>query len=117
MALTLTPRIRPQPPTVAEMMAANKVKISGTNPPEPVGDFSVFPGKLQTLLKSQGFTAPTPIQCTAWPVALAGENPTALLSSFVASNRGSPSLCGQAGMSLLWPRRAPARHLDLVSQR
>jgi hypothetical protein len=64
------------PPDVDAVMKEHKVKISGREPPAPIGDFSCFPAKIGDLLKKQGFTAPTPIQCTSWPVALAGKTRT-----------------------------------------
>jgi len=53
---------------------ASEIKIEGADAPASVNDFTIFPQKLQTLLKSQGFTQPTPIQMTSWPIAIAGRD-------------------------------------------
>eukprot|EP00041_Stephanoeca_diplocostata_P012983 m.220911 g.220911 ORF g.220911 m.220911 type:complete len:584 (+) comp19174_c0_seq2:431-2182(+) len=61
--------------SVAAFLATNKVKITGLNAGEGVEaavtrNFDMFPGKIQRILVSQGFTAPTPIQSLAWPLAI-----------------------------------------------
>lgn len=52
------------------------VIISSNASYSPMLDFSNtgFSGKLQTVLKKEGFQAPTPIQAAAWPVVLAGKD-------------------------------------------
>lgn len=61
--------------TVAEFLEEHKVRLTGLSPGEEANqvvtrNFKLFPGKIQRLLESQGFTAPTPIQSTAWPIAI-----------------------------------------------
>ena len=48
-----------------------EIKITGVDAPAACPDFSCFPGKIQSLLKSQGFTQPTQIQMASWPTAIA----------------------------------------------
>jgi len=48
--------------------------------PRPVTSFEEigFPEYLMTSIRAQGFDAPTPIQCQAWPMALSGRDVVAI---------------------------------------
>ncbi|KAF2398490.1 hypothetical protein EJ06DRAFT_544160 [Trichodelitschia bisporula] len=54
----------------------HKIAVQGTNVPKPVTSFDEagFPHYVMVEVKSQGFTAPTPIQAQGWPMALSGRD-------------------------------------------
>ena len=55
-------------------------QVQGRNVPRPVTSFDEvgFPEYLMTSIRAQGFPAPTPIQCQAWPMALSGRDVVAI---------------------------------------
>ena len=56
------------------------VQIQGRGIPRPVTTFEEagFPDYILKTIKAQGFTAPSPIQCQAWPMALSGRDVVAI---------------------------------------
>ena len=48
--------------------------------PRPVSSFDEvgFPEYIMATIRAQGFPAPTPIQCQAWPMALSGRDVVAI---------------------------------------
>jgi ATP-dependent RNA helicase DDX5/DBP2 len=55
-------------------------QVQGQGIPRPVTTFEEagFPDYILTTIKAQGFTAPSPIQCQAWPMALSGRDVVAI---------------------------------------
>ena len=55
-------------------------QTQGRGVPRPVTSFDEagFPEYLMTSIRAQGFSAPTPIQCQAWPMALSGRDVVAI---------------------------------------
>lgn len=55
-------------------------QVQGRGVPRPVTSFDEcgFPEYLMTSIRAQGFDAPTPIQCQAWPMALSGRDVVAI---------------------------------------
>jgi ATP-dependent RNA helicase DDX5/DBP2 len=55
-------------------------QVQGRNIPRPVTSFDEagFPDYLMGTIKAQGFSAPTSIQCQAWPMALTGRDVVAI---------------------------------------
>jgi ATP-dependent RNA helicase DDX5/DBP2 len=55
-------------------------QVQGRGVPRPVTDFDEvgFPEYLMSSIRAQGFSAPTPIQCQAWPMALSGRDVVAI---------------------------------------
>ena len=55
-------------------------QVFGRNVPKPVTSFEEigFPDYLLGTIRAQGFPAPTPIQCQAWPMALSGRDVVAI---------------------------------------
>ena len=54
--------------------------MQGRNVPRPVTSFDEvgFPEYITSTIRAQGFAAPTPIQCQAWPMALSGRDVVAI---------------------------------------
>lgn len=52
------------------------MKVQGRNVPKPVTSFEEvnFPEYIMATIRTQGFKAPTPIQCQSWPMALSGRD-------------------------------------------
>ena len=54
--------------------------VQGNNIPRPISSFDEagFPDYILTEIKASGFTAPSAIQCQAWPMALSGRDLVAI---------------------------------------
>ncbi|KJA13443.1 hypothetical protein HYPSUDRAFT_73013 [Hypholoma sublateritium FD-334 SS-4] len=65
---------------IEQFKREKEMKIQGRNVPRPVTSFDEvgFPEYLMTSIREQGFPAPTPIQCQAWPMALSGRDVVAI---------------------------------------
>ncbi|KAF8134842.1 RNA helicase [Boletus edulis] len=65
---------------VEEFKRTQDIKIQGRGVPRPVRNFDEagFPEYILSSIQAQGFTAPTPIQCQAWPMALSGRDVVAI---------------------------------------
>ncbi|KAF8575430.1 DEAD-domain-containing protein [Ramaria rubella] len=65
---------------IEEYRRAKEMKVAGRNVPKPVTSFEEvgFPDYLLATIRAQGFPAPTPIQCQAWPMALSGRDLVAI---------------------------------------
>jgi ATP-dependent RNA helicase DDX5/DBP2 len=65
---------------VEDFRREKEIKVQGRNVPRPVTAFDEvgFPEYLMTTIRAQGFPAPTPIQCQAWPMALSGRDVVAI---------------------------------------
>ncbi|KDR79061.1 hypothetical protein GALMADRAFT_224313 [Galerina marginata CBS 339.88] len=63
-----------------EFKRSKEIKTQGRDVPRPVTSFDEvgFPEYLMTSIRAQGFDAPTPIQCQAWPMALSGRDVVAI---------------------------------------
>lgn len=61
---------------VDEIRAAANMTVVGHNVPKPLKTFEEanFPSYVMKELKQLGFSAPTPIQCQGWPMALSGRD-------------------------------------------
>ena len=55
-------------------------QVQGRTIPRPVTSFDEigFPEYIMSTIRAQGFPAPTPIQCQAWPMALSGHDVVAI---------------------------------------
>ena len=58
----------------------NNVQVQGRGVPRPIRSFEEagFPEYLLASIRAQGFEAPSPIQCQAWPMALSGRDVVAI---------------------------------------
>ncbi|QRW03619.1 DEAD/DEAH box helicase [Ceratobasidium sp. AG-Ba] len=65
---------------ITEFRRQKEMKVQGRNVPRPVSTFDEagFPDYILSTIKAQGFTAPSPIQCQAWPMALSGRDVVAI---------------------------------------
>jgi len=65
---------------ITEFRRQKEMKVQGQGIPRPVTTFEEagFPDYILTTIKAQGFTAPSPIQCQAWPMALSGRDVVAI---------------------------------------
>ena len=65
---------------IEEFRRAKEMKVQGRNVPRPVTSFDEigFPEYIMSTIRAQGFPAPTPIQCQAWPMALSGRHVVAI---------------------------------------
>ncbi|CAE6436263.1 unnamed protein product [Rhizoctonia solani] len=65
---------------ITEFRRQKEMKVQGRDIPRPVTTFEEagFPDYILTTIKAQGFTAPSPIQCQAWPMALSGRDVVAI---------------------------------------
>ena len=65
---------------IDEFRRAKEMKVQGRGIPRPVTSFEEigFPEYITSTLRAQGFSAPTPIQCQAWPMALSGRDVVAI---------------------------------------
>ncbi|KAG6853965.1 ATP-dependent RNA helicase dbp2 [Blastosporella zonata] len=65
---------------IDEFKRSKEIKIQGRGVPRPIMSFDEcgFPEYLMTSIRAQGFDAPTPIQCQAWPMALSGRDVVAI---------------------------------------
>ncbi|KZV89570.1 DEAD-domain-containing protein [Exidia glandulosa HHB12029] len=65
---------------IEEYRAKHQMKVQGRNVPKPITSFEEAgsPEYLLTTIRSQGFAAPTAIQCQAWPMALSGRDVIAI---------------------------------------
>lgn len=65
---------------IDEFRKVKEMKVQGRGVPRPVTSFDEigFPEYISSTLRSQGFSAPTPIQCQAWPMALSGRDVVAI---------------------------------------
>ena len=65
---------------VTEYRREKEIQIFGNNIPKPVTNFDEmnFPSYIMAEIKRAGFTAPSPIQCQAWPMALSGRDLVAI---------------------------------------
>lgn len=77
-----TKEIRVRCSFIFALTAANcpSLQVQGRGVPRPVTSFEEvgFPDYLMTSIRAQGFPAPTPIQCQAWPMALSGRDVVAI---------------------------------------
>lgn len=65
---------------IEEFRKVKEMKVQGRGVPRPVTSFDElgFPEYIMSTLRAQGFSAPTPIQCQAWPMALSGRDVVAI---------------------------------------
>ncbi|KAI0313180.1 DEAD-domain-containing protein [Amylostereum chailletii] len=65
---------------VEEVRRVKEIRVQGRNVPRPVSSFDElgFPEYIMSSIRAQGFSAPTPIQCQAWPMALTGRDVVAI---------------------------------------
>ncbi|KAK8844128.1 ATP-dependent RNA helicase DBP2-A [Kwoniella newhampshirensis] len=65
---------------IAQFRADKQMKIQGQNIPRPITTFEEagFPDYIMTEIRAMGFTAPSAIQCQAWPMALSGRDVVAV---------------------------------------
>ncbi|KAJ3725902.1 P-loop containing nucleoside triphosphate hydrolase protein [Lentinula raphanica] len=65
---------------IEEFRRSKEIRIQGLNVPRPVTSFEEvgFPEYLMKTIRAQGFSAPTAIQCQAWPMALSGRDMVAI---------------------------------------
>ncbi|KAL0954714.1 hypothetical protein HGRIS_003667 [Hohenbuehelia grisea] len=65
---------------IEDFRRSKEIKVQGRGVPRPVTSFEEvgFPEYLMTSIRAQGFAAPTPIQCQAWPMALSGRDVVAI---------------------------------------
>ncbi|KAF8920150.1 P-loop containing nucleoside triphosphate hydrolase protein [Mucidula mucida] len=65
---------------IEEFRREKEIRVQGRGVPRPVTSFEEvgFPDYLMTSIRAQGFPAPTPIQCQAWPMALSGRDVVAI---------------------------------------
>ncbi|KAJ6612241.1 P-loop containing nucleoside triphosphate hydrolase protein [Mycena sp. CBHHK59/15] len=65
---------------IEDFKRSKEIKVQGRGVPRPVSSFDEcgFPEYLMTSIRAQGFAAPTPIQCQAWPMALSGRDVVAI---------------------------------------
>lgn len=68
---------------VEKFRADNQMICIGKNIPKPITTFEEagFPDFVLKEVKAQGFTAPTPIQCQGWPMALSGRDMIGIAST------------------------------------
>ncbi|GAA5932666.1 hypothetical protein JCM3775_002205 [Rhodotorula graminis] len=61
---------------VAEFRREKEIQVFGNNVAKPVTNFEEmnFPSYILAEIKRAGFTAPSPIQCQSWPMALSGRD-------------------------------------------
>ncbi|BGP58221.1 hypothetical protein JCM8202_001702 [Rhodotorula sphaerocarpa] len=61
---------------VQEFRREKEIQVFGNNIPKPVTNFEEmnFPSYIMAEIKRAGFTAPSPIQCQSWPMALSGRD-------------------------------------------
>ena len=67
-------------PSLTFIIILTPTQVQGRNVPRPVTSFDEvgFPEYLMSSIRAQGFAAPTPIQCQAWPMALSGRDVVAI---------------------------------------
>ncbi|EPQ54127.1 DEAD-domain-containing protein [Gloeophyllum trabeum ATCC 11539] len=65
---------------IEEYRRNKEIKIQGRGVPRPVTTFDEagFPEYIMSTIRAQGFSAPTAIQCQAWPMALSGRDVVAI---------------------------------------
>ncbi|EIN04931.1 RNA helicase [Punctularia strigosozonata HHB-11173 SS5] len=65
---------------IDEFRRVQEMKVQGRGVPRPITSFeeSGFPEYIMASLRAQGFSAPTAIQCQAWPMALSGRDLVAI---------------------------------------
>ncbi|WVF65366.1 ATP-dependent RNA helicase DBP2-A [Kwoniella sp. CBS 6097] len=65
---------------IAQFRADKQMKIQGQNIPRPITTFEEagFPDYILSEIREMGFTAPSAIQCQAWPMALSGRDVVAV---------------------------------------
>ncbi|KAG6333331.1 hypothetical protein ID866_5764 [Astraeus odoratus] len=65
---------------VEDFRRSKEIKVQGRGVPRPVRSFDEagFPEYIMASIRAQGFSAPTPIQCQAWPMALSGRDVVAI---------------------------------------
>ncbi|RSH95127.1 ATP-dependent RNA helicase dbp2 [Saitozyma podzolica] len=65
---------------IADFRASKQMTIHGTNIPRPITTFDEagFPEYVMSEIRAMGFTAPSAIQCQAWPMALSGRDVVAV---------------------------------------
>ncbi|KAG7089671.1 ATP-dependent RNA helicase dbp2 [Marasmius oreades] len=65
---------------IEDYRRSKEIKVQGRGVPRPVTSFEEagFPEYLMATIRAQGFAAPTPIQCQAWPMALSGRDVVAI---------------------------------------
>ena len=61
---------------VTEYRREKEIQVFGNHIPKPVTNFDEmnFPSYVMAEIKRAGFTAPSPIQCQSWPMALSGRD-------------------------------------------
>ncbi|AAW43961.1 p68-like protein, putative [Cryptococcus deneoformans JEC21] len=75
------PRVTARSDAEVEAFRAEKeMKIQGKNVPRPITTFEEagFPDYIMSEIRRMGFTAPSSIQCQAWPMALSGRDLVAI---------------------------------------
>ena len=75
---------------MSEYRALHGCRVEGADVPEPFQTFESvgFPHDIMDEIHRAGFTAPSPIQAQAWPVALSGRDLVAIAKT------GSGKTCG-----------------------
>ncbi|KAI6042451.1 P-loop containing nucleoside triphosphate hydrolase protein [Pisolithus marmoratus] len=65
---------------LAKFIVLTSPQVQGRGVPRPVKSFDEagFPEYIMASIRAQGFSAPTPIQCQAWPMALSGRDVVAI---------------------------------------
>jgi superfamily II DNA/RNA helicase len=74
----------------SEYRRQHDLVVEGANAPEPMQTFESvgFPRDILDEIRRAGFSAPTPIQAQAWPIALTGRDLVAIAKT------GSGKTCG-----------------------
>ncbi|EEB95255.1 hypothetical protein MPER_05804, partial [Moniliophthora perniciosa FA553] len=65
---------------IEDFRRSKEIRVQGRGVPRPVTSFeeAAFPEYIMATIRAQGFSAPTPIQCQAWPMALSGRDVIAI---------------------------------------
>ncbi|XP_005098512.1 ATP-dependent RNA helicase dbp2 [Aplysia californica] len=63
-------------PEIQLFYTQHQITVSGKNLPKPMYTFEegLFPDYVMNQIRKNSWTAPTPIQCQGWPIALSGLN-------------------------------------------
>ena len=88
------------------------INVKGRSVLKPVFTFEEanFPAHILEVLKSNSFSTPTPIQCQAWPVALAGRDVVAIAETGSGKTLGYilPGIVHSTYQPFLAPEDGPA---------
>ena len=118
------------PQDIEHFLSVNEITLKGTEVPTPTMDFddATFPPYVMDGVRKQGFTKPTAIQSTAWPIALSGRDLVGIASTgsgktlayilpaIVHINNQQPRQRGEGPMVLiLAPTRELAQQIQQVA--